>query len=78
MISSRLMAGPIAVICFFVLEIMGVVRGQASETCAGRAFLGAIGAYVIVTLAVKLINLILADAVVTHWIEQQEEQGSDH
>ena len=78
LISSRFIAGPIAVMCFFGLAFMEIIRGHALETCAWRSFCGALGAYVIVTLAVKLINIILADAAVTHWMEQQEEQGRDH
>ena len=77
LLPSRNIAGTIAVVCFFGLGFVGLAMGHASETCAIRAGLGAIGAYVIMTVAIKLINFILADAVVAHWIEQQEGQGRD-
>lgn len=78
LLPNRTIAGTIAVICFFVLGFMGMLSGHSSETCAWRAGLGAVVAYLIAMVALKLINLILADAVVTHWMEQQEEKERDH
>ena len=78
LLPNRSIAGTIAVICFFVLGFMGMASGHASETCAIRAGVGAVVAYFIALAALKLINLILADAVVAHWMEQQEERGRDH
>jgi len=68
----RSIAVSIAVICFFVLSIIGGVCGHSPFVCCKRALIGAILAYIAGRLAVKAINTILVDAMITNQMNQQD------
>jgi len=72
----RSIAVSIAVICFFGLSLVGWYSGLSPFTCCKRALLGAVFAYIAGTWAVKAVNAILMNALVTNKMNQEEEQGS--
>ena len=61
---ARSIAVSIAVICFFGLSIIGWVSGLSPFTCCKRALLGAVVSYIAASLAVKVINAILTNAMI--------------
>ena len=71
----RSIAVSIAVICFFVLSIIGGVCGLSPFVCCKRALIGAVLAYIAGGWAVKAINAILVDAIIANQVDQQD--GSD-
>ena len=75
----RSIAVSIAVVCFFVLSIVGGVSGLSPFVCCKRALIGAIIVYIAAGWAVRAINAILVDAMVTNQINQQNSSdlGAD-
>lgn len=71
----RSIAVSIAVICFFVLSIVGGVCGLSPFVCCKRALIGAILAYIAGGWAVRAINAILVDAIIANQMKQQEGSG---
>ena len=71
----RSIAVSIAVICFFVLSIIGGVCGLSPFVCCKRALIGAILAYIAGRWAVRAINAILVDAMIANQINQQDGSG---
>ena len=71
----RSIAVSIAVICFFVLSIIGGVCGLSPFVCCKRALIGAVLAYIAGGWAVKAINAILIDAIITNQVDQQDGSG---
>jgi hypothetical protein len=69
-INARKAAINIAVICFFILSIVTLLSGLSPYICCKRAILGAVLVYVASNIAVRLINMILIDAMVTKQMEQ--------
>ena len=74
----RSIAINIAVICFFSLSLIGWVSGLSPFTCCKRALAGAVLAYIATALAVKAINAVLINAMVTKQMNQQKENNSDN
>ncbi|HEW79630.1 MAG TPA: hypothetical protein ENH34_06695 [Phycisphaerales bacterium] len=74
----RSIAISIAVICFFSVSLIGWFSGLSPFTCCKRALTGAVFAYVAAALAVKAINAVLTDAMITNLYKkkQQEEKSS--
>jgi hypothetical protein len=72
----RSIAVSIAVIFFFGLSLVGCISGLSPFTCCKRALAGAALAYIAATWAVKAINYILINAMITNQINQQKEKGS--
>jgi hypothetical protein len=68
----RSIAVSIAVICFFILSLIGWVSGLSPFVCCKRALIGAMLAYVAGGWAVKAINIILVNAMITSQMNQQE------
>jgi hypothetical protein len=50
-----------AALVFFLMAVTGAVCGQSSATIGFRAFLGGIAAYIIVSIAARLIAHILVN-----------------
>jgi hypothetical protein len=75
-LNIRPIAVNIAVICFFGIAIIGLFSGLSPFTCCKRALAGAACAYIAATLAVKAINAILMNAMVTNQMKQQKEEDS--
>ncbi len=71
----RSIAVSIAVICFFVLSIIGGFCGLSPFVCCKRALIGAVLAYIAGGWAVKAINAILIDAIITNQVDQQDGSG---
>jgi len=72
----RSIAVSIAVIFFFGLSLVGCISGLSPFTCCKRALAGAVLAYIAARWAVKAINYILINAMITNQINQQKEKGS--
>ena len=72
----RPIAISIAVTCFFGLGLVGCVSGLSPFTCCKRALAGALFAYIAAALAVKAINAILMNAMITNQMNKQKEKGS--
>lgn len=72
-INVRKAAINLAVICFFGLSVVTMFKGLSPFTCCKRAIIGAVLVYIAASIAVRLINMILIDAMIT----KQIEQGSD-
>jgi len=71
----RPIAVTIAVICFFVLGFVAWISGLSPFTCCKRTLAGAALAYLVAALAVKAINAILINAMITKQIKQEKEKG---
>ncbi len=72
----RSIAVSIAVICFFSIAIIGWTSGLSPFTCCKRALAGAAAAYIAGAWAVKAINAILINAMITNQMKQQEEKDN--
>jgi hypothetical protein len=68
----RSIAVSIAVICFFILSLIGWVSGLSPFVCCKRALIGAMLAYVAGGWAIKAINTILVNAMITNQMNKQE------
>ena len=64
-----------AVIFFFSLSVVMILSGLPLFTCCKRAIMGAVVVYIVAGIGVKLINLILIDAMMTQQLEQNESSG---
>jgi len=71
----RSIAVSIAVICFFVLSLVGWICGLSPFVCCKRAMIGAVLAYIAGGWAVKAINAILVNAMIAYQMNQQEDSG---
>ena len=71
----RVIATRIAVTFFFALGLIGSAVGLTPFTACKRALAGALLAYLVTVLAVKAVNAILLDAMITKHLERQKEQG---
>jgi hypothetical protein len=71
----RSIAISIAVVFFFVLGLVSYFSGLAPFTCCKRAVLGAVLAYIVSSWAVKAINSILINAMVTSQMKQKEKES---
>jgi len=72
----RSIAVSVAVIFFFGLSVVGCISGVSPFTCCKRALAGAVLAYIAATWAVKAINYILVNAMITHQLNQQKGKNS--
>lgn len=61
-----------SVICLFVISFVGWFSGLEPFTCCKRAMMGAAAAYLVTSIAVKIINDILIHALVESQVEQQK------
>jgi hypothetical protein len=86
----RSIAVSISVICFFVLSFVGWICGLSPYVCCKRALIGAVLAYIAGRWAVKAINAILVNAMISSqvngapfrkntakWEPNQQQDGSD-
>ena len=72
----RSIAVSIAVMCFFGISLIGWVSGLSPFTCCKRAIAGAVFAYIAAACAVKAINAILMNAMITSQMNRRKEKGS--
>jgi hypothetical protein len=66
----------LAVICFFVLSFISWISGLSPFVCCKRALIGAAIAYITVSLAVKAINAILTNAMITSQMNHSAKDTS--
>lgn len=60
----------ISVICFFSLSIVTLLSGLSPFICCKRAIIGSVVVYIAANIGIRLINMILIDAMVTNQLEQ--------
>ena len=65
----------IAVICFFIIGIIGGVCGLSPFVCCKRALIGAILAYIAGGWAVRAINAILVNAMIENQVNRRDDSG---
>ena len=70
----RSIAVSIAVICFFSLSFIGWISGLSPFICCKRALAGTVLAYIAGIWAVKAINSILLNAMITNHMNKQKEK----
>jgi hypothetical protein len=73
-LNVRSIAVSVGVICFFAVAGIGWFSGLSPFTCCKRALVGAAAAYIAGAWAVKAINAILMNAMITSRMEQQKEE----
>jgi len=73
---ARSIAVSIAVICFFGLSFIGWISGLSPFTCCKRALVGAVVSYIAVSLAVKVINAILTNAMIMSRMSHGDRQAA--
>ena len=73
LIHSRPIAASLAVVSFFGLSFVGILKGLASFTCCKRAFIGAALVYLATTLTVNIINAVLTSAIIDSHINKRKE-----
>jgi hypothetical protein len=76
-LQARPIAMRTAVIGFFALSIVGSIGGLAPYVCCKRALLGAAVAYGAGGVAVRAINAILTQAMITSQINKDKERSGD-
>ena len=72
----RSIAINIAVICFFILSLVGWVSGLSPSVCCERATIGAVLAYIAAACAVRGINAVLIHAMIAKQVDQQMNSDS--
>jgi len=75
-LQTRPIAISAAVLCFFAIGIVGSVGGVSPWTCCQRAVLGGAIAYVAAGAAVRAINAIVTQALITH--QMHKDNPGDH
>ena len=80
--SIRKTAVMVAVICFFVMAVIGSVKGLSPPTCCYRAVIGALIGYVVTSLTGRVVLAIIIDAMVSSKFaakrnREQERGGAD-
>ncbi len=60
-----------AVVCFFAIGVVGSLSGLSPYTCCRRAVLGAALGYLAAALAVRAINAILTQAMITDRVRKE-------
>jgi len=75
-LNVRSIAVSIAVICFFAIAGIGWISGLSPFTCCKRAMVGAAAAYIAGAWAVKAINAILMNAMITNQMKQRKEEDN--
>ena len=76
-LSTRTIAVSVAVICFFGLSLVGWVSELSPFVCCKRAVIGAALAYIAASCAVRAINAIAINAMITQQMNQQKKENSD-
>jgi len=75
---ARSIAVSIAVICFFGLSFVGWTSGLSPFTCCKRALIGALLSYIAASLAVKVINAVLTNAMIMSRMSHRDHQAGFH
>ncbi|NIS49659.1 MAG: hypothetical protein GWN67_19800 [Phycisphaerae bacterium] len=75
-LNVRSIAVSISVICFFAIAGIGWISGLSPFTCCKRSLVGAAAAYIAGAWAVKAINAILMNAMISNQLKQQKEEDN--
>ena len=68
----RSIAVSIAVICFFGLSLIGWLSGLTPFVCCKRALIGAVLTYIAGAWAVRAINAVLMNAMISNQMSQED------
>ncbi len=77
-LNVRSIAVSIAVICFFVMSLIGWSSGLAPFVCCKRALIGAVLAYIAGGWVIRAINAILINAMIKSQVNQRKEENGDN
>jgi len=75
-LNVRTIAIRTAVIFFFVLSLLGWSSGLEPFTCCKKAVAGAVLAYIAAAVAVKIVNVVLINALVNKQMQRKQEENS--
>jgi hypothetical protein len=81
LLQIRSIAVSAAVLCFFFIGIVGSLGGLSPGTCCRRAVLGAAIVYLAVGVAVRAVNAILTQALITDRMQKEhpgDNKGQRH
>ena len=73
LLNVRSVAVSIAVICFFLMSLIGWASGLTPFVCCKRALIGAVLVYLGGSWAVRAINSILVNAMMANRVDEQAE-----
>ena len=76
-LDSRPIAISIAVLFFFGISIVGSLCEHTPLTCCKRAMIAATAAYFLATLAVRAVNAIIFNVIVTKQTQQAEAKQAE-
>ena len=76
-LNSRPIAIGLSVMCFFGLSLIGWSCGLSPGICCKRAIIGSLLAYIAGIWAVKAVNAILMNAIITKQMEKQKQGQGD-
>ena len=72
--NERSIAISVAVMCFFALSFISWFSGLSPFICCKRALIGAVLAYIAGVWAVKVVNSIVLNAMITNHINKEKEK----
>ena len=73
-LNVRSIAVSMAVTSFFGISVIGMCCNLSPFTCCKRAVIGTIFVYIAASVAVKIINSVLMDAMITREVVQKLQQ----
>jgi hypothetical protein len=73
-LNVRSIAVSLAVLSFFFLSTVSAFCGLSADVCCKRALAGAVIVYIGCVIMVKLLNIILVDAMITDKLNQENTQ----
>jgi hypothetical protein len=76
-LDARPIAIKIAVLSFFALSIIGICCGHLPYTICTRAIAGALVIYISAVVAVKIINVVLLDVIISKFLNHQEKRKNE-
>ena len=78
LLNVRSIAITLAVISFFCLSSISALSGLSAYICCRRAIAGSLLVYISCCIAVKLINMILIDAMITDKLSQENKRTASN
>jgi uncharacterized membrane protein YidH (DUF202 family) len=73
-LNDRLIAVGFSVLGFFGIAIVGWFSGLSQLTCCKRAMIAAFLVYIVVLIAMKVVNIILTEALIDRQMKQQPKE----
>jgi hypothetical protein len=78
LLNVRSISMTLAVMSFFCLSSICGLSGLSAFICCKRAIAGSLLVYIACCIAVKLINMILIDAMITDKLNQESKQSASN